>query len=303
MRFRMIAARAGLALALLLGTGVPHAQERFSLFVGTDPKVVEKMVQIAGIRDNEVAIDLGSGDGRVVIAAASINPTVRGIGVDIDQKLVLKAAEAAKAAGVGDRVEFQHRNAFDVDLSKVDVIFMWFFPELMRLLRVKIMEEARPGTRVVANLWDFGNAWPPDAVEKDGATVNMWIVPAKVGGNWSWELPVGGRTRPYAAVLEQRFQQVEGVVRAGNRHGLLHDMKMRADAISFTLGMTLEGLGYTRHEFNGRVTGDAIEGVVRVTLPPKTKEEDEELETVTLPWKARRTATSAYLAPVGVDIR
>jgi precorrin-6B methylase 2 len=291
---------AALAL-LLLFPGLAGAQERFSLFVGTDPKVVERMVAMAGLRDNDVVIDLGSGDGRVVMAAARLNPTVRGMGVDINPKLVQQSADAAKAAGLADRVLFEHRNAFDTDLSKVDVIFMWFFPELMRLLRVKILEEARPGTRVVANLWDFGT-WAPDSIEKNGATVNMWVVPAKVGGYWTWELPVGGERRTYTAMLEQRFQNVEGVMRAGNRHGLLHDMKLRADQINFTLGMTLEGLGYARHEFSGRVDGDRIEGIVRVTLPPKTKEEDEELETVTVPWQARRTTAAPYFAPVGVNL-
>ena len=84
-----------------------QAQERFSLFVASDPKNVERMVRIAALRDNDVVIDLGSGDGRVVIAAAQANPTVRGYGVDIDAKLVQQATANAEAAGVGDRVEFQ----------------------------------------------------------------------------------------------------------------------------------------------------------------------------------------------------
>jgi hypothetical protein len=285
----------------LFGVAAANAQERFSLFVPSDPKNVERMVRIAALRDSDVVIDLGSGDGRVVFAAAQANPSVRGIGVDIDAKLVKQATDAAEKAGLAERVEFRHHNAFDVDLAKVDVIFMWFFPELMRLLRVKILEEARPGTRVVAALWDFGS-WKPDAVDKDPTDVNLWIVPAKVGGYWNWQLALGGVSRRYASVFEQHFQQLEGVVRAGKRHGILNDVKLRGEEISFVLMMTLEGLGFTRHEFTGHVRGDKMDGVVRITMPPKTNEEDEELETLTLPWSATRSPRPSYLEPVGVDI-
>jgi SAM-dependent methyltransferase len=256
---------------VLFGIAAAHAQERFSLFVPSDPKNVERMVRLADLRDGDVVVDLGSGDGRVVFAAAQANQKVRGIGVDIDATLVKQAAGAAQKAGLADRVEFQHRNAFDLDLSKVDVIFMWFFPELMRLLRVKILQEARPGTRVVASLWDFGS-WKPDAVDKDPTDVNLWIVPAKVGGYWNWQLAIGGVQCSYASVFEQHFQALEGVVRAGKRHGILNDVKLRGEEISFVLMMTLEELGFTRHEF-------------------------------TLPWSATRSARAAYLDPVGVDIR
>jgi len=179
---------------------------------------------------------------------------------------------------------------------------MWKLPELMRLIRVKILDQARPGTRVVAPLWGFGS-WPPDASDKEPTEVNMWIVPAKVAGFWDWRLTVGGAERSYSAIFEQRFQTLEGVVRTGNRHGIFHDMKLNGEDISFVLMMTLPRFGFTRHEFNGRVTGDTMQGAVKITLPPVTNEEDEELETLVLPWQAKRVPTSAFFAPAGVDIR
>ena len=287
--------------ALCLAPFAAHAQERFSLFVASDPNNVSRMVRIAALRDNDVVIDLGSGDGRGVIAAAQTNPTVRGFGVDIDAKLVQQASANAQAAGVGDRVEFQHRNAFDADLSQVDVIFMWFFPELMRLLRSKILREARPGTRVVAALWDMGT-WRADAVDKDPSDVNLWIVPAPVAGFWDWELTIEGTRQRYSALFEQHFQTLEAAVRAGNRHGIFNDLKLRGEEISFVLMMTLPGVGFTRHEFSGWVRGGRMEGSVRITLPPKTNEEDEELETLVLPWQATRVSGSGFFAPVGVDL-
>jgi hypothetical protein len=104
-------------------------------------------------------------------------------------------------------------------------------------------------------------------------------------------------------MFEQRFQSLEGIVRVGKRHGIFHDLKLRGEDVSFTLMMTLQGAGFIRHEFTGRVHGDAMQGVARVTLPPKTNDEDEELETVVLPWAAKRAAATAYFDPVGVDIR
>ncbi|RPI42486.1 MAG: methyltransferase domain-containing protein [Betaproteobacteria bacterium] len=303
MRMTAYLGAAAITLALLALQPRPaHAQERFSLFVGSDPTTVERMVQLAGLRDGETVIDLGSGDGRVVFAAAQANPSVRGIGVDIDAKLVKQANARAEELGLSDRVRFEHRNAFDADLSEVDVIFMWFFPELMRLIRVKILDQARAGTRVVAPLWGFGS-WPPDATDKGSTDVSLWVIPAKVGGYWDWRLSVGGAERSYSAIFEQRFQSLEGVVRTGNRHGIFHDLKLHGENISFVLMMTLQDLGFTRHEFNGRVRGDTMQGAVKITLPPKTNEEDEELETLVLPWQARRPQASAFFAPTGVEIQ
>ncbi len=136
---------------------VARAQERFSPFVGSNPENVRRMVELAAPRSGETVIDLGSGDGRIVFAAMQDRPGVRGLGVEINADLVQKSNAAAQAQGLGDRVRFMHQNAFDADLGKVDVIFMWLFPELMRLLRPKILAQARPGTRVVVATWDLGS--------------------------------------------------------------------------------------------------------------------------------------------------
>ena len=281
---------------VLLAPGTCAAQERYSPFVPSEQGNVERMLRLAGIRDGDVIIDLGSGDGRIVLTAARANPTVRGIGVDLDEKLVEKANADARAAGLADRVQFLHRNAFDADLSGVTIIAMWLWPEVQHMLRPKIFREARPGTRVITNLFEIGT-WSPDQTDKDGPQVNMWFVPARVEGYWSWELPVGKAKGAYSAVMEQRLQSVEAFVRVGNRRGIAGDVKLRGEEITFSLSMTLEGSGYTRHEFTGRVKGDAIEGTVRVSSP--RDENDTEVENKVLPWRATRTRESAYFAPTG----
>ena len=249
--------------SLLLFTPA-HAQERFSLFVPTEQDDVPRMLKLAGLRDNDVVFDLGSGDGRIVLEAARINKTVRGRGIEIDAKLVEESRKTAKAAGLADRVQFLHQNAFDADLKEASIIAMWLWPEVMRMLRPKILAEARPGTRIVTRIWDIGESWKPDAVDTDGAQLFVWIVPAKVDGNWNWTLPFPKAPRSYAAILEQRFQALEGVVRSGNRRGVFNTMKLNGDEISFQLLLTLDGVGLVRHEFSGKVRGDTIDGTVRI---------------------------------------
>ena len=284
-----------LSLCLFLSATAP-AQERFSIFVPSEQDNVERMLKLVNLRDDDVVVDLGSGDGRVVLTAAKMNPKLRGWGVDIDPKLVAEANATAKAQGVADRVQFFHRNAFDADLRDVTVIAMWFWPEMQRMMRPTILAQARPGTRIITNLWDMGS-WPPDAVDTNGGTVSMWVVPARVEGYWAWELTLNGQRVTYGSIAEQRFQAVEGVARSGKRREVLQDIKLRGEDISFSLGMTIDGVGFVRHEFRGKVRGDTIFGTVNVSLPPHEK------KSVEMPWRATRVATSNYFEPTGTDVK
>ncbi|MSQ52789.1 MAG: class I SAM-dependent methyltransferase [Betaproteobacteria bacterium] len=243
-----------LALCFTSITGTGYAQERFSIFVASNLENVGRMVALAKLKAGETVVDLGSGDGRVVISAARAHPGVRGWGVDVDEKLVRESNEEAQKEGVANRVKFFHRNAFDADLSKVDVIFMWLWPEVQRMLRTKILAEARPGARIVTNLWDVGT-WPADEVDDNGPNISLWVVPARAAGNWRWDLPIRGGKTATSAVLEQHFQAVEGVVRSGTRRGVIADVKLRGDAISFVLTMTLDKYGYSRQVYAGRILG------------------------------------------------
>jgi hypothetical protein len=170
---------------------------------------------------------------------------------------------------------------------------MWLFPELMRLLRPVILERAAPGTRVVTS-WDLG-VWKADEFDTDeGPAIYMWIVPARVAGSWEWELGVGGRRFRYSSVVEQHFQAVEGVVRAGDRREVLEAMKLRGRDITFALNITLDQLGLTRHEFSGRVDGDQMVGTVTVTLAGQLPQ--------AVPWRAWRSDRSDYFAHTGTAI-
>jgi SAM-dependent methyltransferase len=293
---------ARLALAGLLAGALPAlAQERFSLYVPSPQSVAEAMAKMAGVTRNDVVVDLGSGDGRIVTTAARLHGA-RGWGVDINPELVELANSLAKRAGVADRVQFFHQNLFDADLREVTVVNLYLFPELMRLLRPKLLAELRPGARILSHDFDFGS-WEPDerisffAPDKFGgagadARILLWIVPARVAGFWSWTLEFGGRAIHYESMFEQRFQNAEGFVRVGARRGLFNELRLRGESIAFSLNMTLDPGGLVRHEFRGTVRGDTIEGTVRVT--------PEQGKTLELPWRARRTDSSAIFRPTGI---
>lgn len=237
-------------ITILSAAGAP-AQERFSFFQASTPESVERMLKLANLRDDDVIVDIGSGDGLIVLTAAKMNAKLRGWGVDIDQKLIAESNGVAKAQGVADRVQFFHQNAFDADLREATVITMWLFPELMRLLRPTILERARPGTRILTSTWDLGN-WPADKIDGGNPSIHLWTVPARVAGNWRWEFSLANQRVAYAAVLDQQFQAAEGVVRAGANREVLSDMKLSGENISFNLALTLDGIGLTRHEFTAK---------------------------------------------------
>jgi hypothetical protein len=287
--------RLPVVFALLLAANIVSAQERFSIFVGSAQENVDRMIRVAQVRDDDVVVDLGSGDGRIVFTAAKANSKLRGWGVDIDEKLVRESNAEAKKLGMADRVQFYVRDVFDADIRDATVITMWLWPEMQRMLRTKILAEAKPGTRVLTNIWDLGT-WPPDQTDTvDSSSVFLWIVPARVAGNWTWELEYAGAKRSYDAVVEQYFQKAEGVVRNGNRRGVLDKMTLRGADINFTLAMTVGDAGFVTHTFSGKAVGDnEITGTVRLQ-----RTVNEETETTEMPWRATRTPASRYFAPTG----
>jgi len=287
-------------LFVLLSPRFAQAQAMFSLFVGTREEIAERMINLAKLKKSDVVVDLGAGDGRLVIGSAKSNPGVTGFGVDLNPKLVQEANARAFVEGVGSQVTFLQKNVFDTDLSKVDVIYMWLFPELQRLLRPKILAEAKPGTRVVTQMFDMG-AWQADAVDTEQASVRLWVVPANIAGNWSWDLKLPGmKKNTYTAIIEQAFQNADAAVRVGNTRRAVREFKINGDQLTFTLNMPLPGVqGSQEHEFIGTAKGNVIEGRVRIHHP--IKGDNEKYDVTEFPWRATRSARTAYFNPTGLE--
>ncbi len=263
--------RVGLcAVLLVLCAGAARAQEPRVPYVPTPREVVDRMLQMAKVTANDYLIDLGSGDGRIVVTAASKLGT-RGFGVDINPVRVTEALENAQKAGVTDKVAFYQRDLFQTDLSQATVITMYLLPRVNMELRPKLLD-LKPGTRIVSH--DFSmDDWKPDASvrldvkEKYGnaggqSDVFLWVVPAKVAGNWRWELPGGGKdAKPlvYEVVLSQTFQAVSGSATIGGRMAALQNIRLTGGEMQFTITADL-GAGPVKQEFKGTVEGDAVSG-------------------------------------------
>ena len=208
------------------------------VWVPTGDSLVQKMLDLANVTAKDYVIDLGSGDGRTVIAAARRGATAHGIEYEPD--MVALSKKRADEAGLSDRATFEKADLFESDFSKATVITMFLLPSINEKLRPQLLDLA-PGTRIVSNTFTMGT-WEADEQAtvtdcESWCTALLWIVPAKVAG--SWETPDG------ALVLEQEFQKVSGTLGGAAISG----GRLRGDTLIFTVN----GSTYT-----GRVAGDSI---------------------------------------------
>jgi len=242
-------------------------------YVPTPQSTVDRMLELARVGPDDFVVDLGSGDGRIVITAAK-KYGARGLGIEIEPDLVNLSQYYARRAGVADRARFVTEDLFVADLRPATVLTLYLFQELNIKLRPRILEQLRPGARVVAHDWDLGDEWEPDFAETIPAPdkpvgidrtskVYLWYVPAKVEGRWRLETPLAaGRSATLA--LAQQFQKFEGEVELdGARHAVTGG-RARGTAIRFAVpaGSPLAGA------YEGTVEGAQMRGeIVRDGMP------------------------------------
>jgi SAM-dependent methyltransferase len=228
------------------------------VWVPTSYELIEKMLDMAQVTKDDLVMDLGSGDGRNIIAAAKRG--ARGIGVEFNPDMVALSRRSAEQAGVGDRATFVEGDMFEADISKASVLALFLLTDNLRRLLPKFLD-MRPGTRIVINTFAIPD-WEPDARETltgdcmSWCTALLWIVPAKVEGMW--------RMSSGELDLRQKFQVVTGTLSVNGQQHAIENGRLRGDELSFTAN----GVGYTGH-----VKGDAIEG-----------------QTANGDWRATRTA-------------
>ena len=235
-------------------------------YVPTPNEVVVEMLNIAGVTKDDVIYDLGSGDGRLVIAAAK-QFGARGVGVEIDPKLIQESNENARLAGVSDRVKFLQQDLFQIDLSEATVVTLYLLPEVNLRLRSKLLRELKPGTRLVSHQFDMKD-WKPDLSEVVRTPsrlhlVYYWIIPAQVAGTWQWTMPTATGEKRYMLQLRQQFQEVSGMVSTDNAQIPISEAKLTGDQLSLKVIPSVQGSGVTM-QFNGRVSNDTITGSVEI---------------------------------------
>jgi len=238
-------------------------------YVPTPQVVVDEMLRIGKVGPSDFVVDLGSGDGVIVLTAAT-QLNARGFGVDIDPELVMRSNAEAKKRGVAERASFQVQDVFKADIGRATVVTLYLLPGMMLDLRPKILNELKPGTRVVSHDYHFGD-WTPDerytwdVPEKEKingvprATVYLWIVPAKVAGQWRINVAAPANEK-YDLSLRQDFQSIDGTVAGnGGKVGKLAQFQLAGEEISFTFSVN-----DSRHIFEGRVAGETMAGTVRL---------------------------------------
>jgi SAM-dependent methyltransferase len=149
------------------------------IYVPTPVEVVTEMLTIAEVKPGDVIYDLGSGDGRIVIAAVKQFGAARGVGIDLDPVRTAEAVENARAAGVSDRVTFLTQDLFESDFSEATVVAVYLLPRLLQRL-MPTLRALKPGTRIVSHNYDMGTAWKPDLTTlESGSLIHFWRVPRR----------------------------------------------------------------------------------------------------------------------------
>jgi SAM-dependent methyltransferase len=254
-------------------------------FVVSPDAVVERMLYLAQPKAGERLVDLGSGDGRIVIEAAK-RYGARGLGVDIDPRLVKLATENARRAGVESLATFRVQDLFETDLRGVSVVSMYLLPEVNRQLLPRLIEQLQPGARIVSHDYDLG-PWPFDEMvelalaEKmvgplGRSRVFLWLVPADARGRWVAELAeLGGR---WQFDVKQEFQILDVDAYAGATPMVVRGARLRGEEIRLAVTGMVGGKGLNLL-FRGRVAEGRMEGDLRISDGDSAR---------VVPWKASR---------------
>lgn len=242
-------------------------------YVTTPNEVVQRMLDMGHVGPGDYVMDLGSGDGRIVIQA--VQRGAYGLGVDLDPERVREARNNAEEAGVSDRVSFLQQDLFETDISQASAVMMYLLPEVNRKLRPTLLSELRPGTRVVSHSFNMGDWNPDNTVYLDSGgstthTIHMWIIPADAAGQWQWD--IGGQD--FSWRIEQQYQELDTTLQVEDASITPKEVKLNGRRIGFVTEH--EG---KRYIFSGRLEGDQIDGVVHV----RTGEQPRVLD-----WTARR---------------
>jgi SAM-dependent methyltransferase len=216
------------------------------IWVPTPDSLIQAMLDLAKVTPDDYIMDLGSGDGRIVIAAAKRG--ARAVGFEFNPDMVALSRRNAETAGVSGKAAFVNADIFESDFSKATVITMYLLPQLNLKLRPTILS-FKPGTRVVSHAFTMGEWGADQMVEQAGRTAYLWIVPAKVEGTWTCKMPAGVAELN----LTQQFQMVQGTLKWNGKDRTLSGVKLDGNRIRFVAGNL---------DYSGLINDKTIEGAV-----------------------------------------
>jgi len=259
------------ALILLAGLSVPGIGDTQGFlsnapYVPTPQSTVDRMLELAKVGPSDFVIDLGSGDGRIPITAAK-RFGARGVGIEIEADLIEKSRFDAKWEGVADKVTFRAEDLFTTDLRPATVLTLYLFRELNIQLRPRILEQMKPGSRVVTHDWDMGE-WEPDvslvspAPDKPvgldrNSKVFLWYVPARMAGRWRLEATTAPG-RAATVTFAQTFQRFEGALEDQDARAEVGGGRARGTAVRFSVSGALPWSG----AYEGTAEGDSVRGEI-----------------------------------------
>ncbi len=237
----------------------PSAPHVLAPYEPSPPAVVDEMVRIAELTKDDVVYDLGSGDGRVVIAAARASGA-RCVGIEMDGKLVDESRRSAAREKLSRTVRFLEQDIAHAELAEASVVMLFLSPAANAELRPRLLRELEPGSRVVSHCHDMGE-WKPDKTAfVENHRVYAWIVPADVNGAWKLALP-GSSAEPRLEIT-QRYQHSLAWIHIGRKTIAVNNMQLRGKTVAFTVSADIGPVtGPT--EFMGEVDGDVIAGGFR----------------------------------------
>ena len=227
------------------------------IWVPTPEELVERMLEMAEVGPRDYVIDLGSGDGRTVIAAAK-NFGARAMGIEYNPDMVALSKRNAEQAGVSHLVEFVEGDIFESDFSQATVITMYLLPRLNIELRPTILG-LRPGTRIVSHAFDMDDWEPDQKITVEGRNAFLWIVPANVAGDWELTVSTDRGEETWELELLQEFQLVTGRVQRPDGSVDLVDGQMEGPELSFDF---IDSNG-SRRMVSGRAFTDRLAGTIR----------------------------------------
>ena len=221
------------------------------MWLPTPKELVDNMLSMAQVNDQDLLYDLGAGDGVIAITAAKKHGA-RAVGIEYNAKLAAFAQQQVVESGVQDKVRIIQGDIFQTDFSQATVLTLYLLPEINYQLRPTILK-MKPGTRVVSHDFDMVE-WEPDAITQTArARAMMWVVPADVAGNWTFEPSQGA---PFDARFDQIFQRIGGVRRMGGQEQALVGAQLQADRLSFQYVAADQSI----HTVKATVQGNRMQG-------------------------------------------